>query len=137
MYFTYVKPVLEYAAAVWAPHTRRSINKLESVQRRAARFIMNNYCQSSSVSNMLSYLHWKTIESHFKHLRLQMLHKIVYNHVDVSLPSYVTHGSKHTRNAATKFIEIGSTIDAYKFSFFPSLWNTLPEDTINCNNVDS
>ena len=59
LYFTYVKPVLEYAAAVWAPHTRRSINKLEFVQRRAARFVMNNYCQSNSVSNMLSYLHWQ------------------------------------------------------------------------------
>ena len=106
--------------------------KLESVQRCAAHFVMNNYFQSSSVSNMLSYLHWKAIESHFKHLRLQMLHKIVYNYIDVSLPSYVTHRSKHTRNAATKFVEIGSTVDAYKFSFFPSticLWNTLPEDT--------
>ena len=69
-----------------------------------------------------------------------MLHKIVYNHIDVSLPSYVTHRSKHTQNAATKFIDIGSAVDAYKFSFFPStfcLWNTLPEDIINCNNVDS
>jgi len=88
---------------------------------------------------MLSYLNWNTTESYFKYLRLQMMHKIVYNHVDVSLPSYsVTYRVKHTRNAATKFIEIGSTVDGYKFSFFPGtirLWNDLPEDTLNCNNV--
>jgi len=69
-----------------------------------------------------------------------MLHKIVYNHDDISLPSYVTYRFKHTWNAATKFIEIDSTVDAYKFSFFPStirLWNDLPEDTLNCDNVDS
>ena len=29
LYFTDVKPVVEYAAAVWAPHSRRSMNKLE------------------------------------------------------------------------------------------------------------
>ena len=46
-----------------------------------------------------------------------MLYKIVYNNVDVSLPSYVTYRFKHTWNAATKFIEIGSTVDAYKFSY--------------------
>ena len=32
LYFTYVKPVLEYAAAAWTPHNRRSINKLEFIQ---------------------------------------------------------------------------------------------------------
>ena len=96
LYFTYVKPVLEYAAAVWAPHTRLSINKLESVQRRAARFVMNDYFQTSSVTNMLFCLNWTTIEVHFKFLRLQMLHKIIYNHVDVPLPSYVSYRSRHT-----------------------------------------
>ena len=57
-----------------------------------------------------------------------LLHKIIYNHVDVLLPSYV---SRHTRSNALKFIQIGSTIDAYKYSFFPCtipLWNSLPED---------
>jgi len=93
MYFTYVKIVLEYAAAVWAPHSRCSINKLESIQRRAARFGMNYYVQTSSVSNMLLHLDWNMIESHIKLLRLQLLHKIIYNHVDITLPSYVTYRS--------------------------------------------
>ena len=33
-----------------------SINKLESVQRYAAHFVMNDYCQTNSVTNMLSHL---------------------------------------------------------------------------------
>ena len=40
-----------------------------------------------------------------------MLHKIIYNHVDVSLPSYVSYRSRHTWSNALKFIQIGSTID--------------------------
>ena len=55
LYFTYVKPVLEYAAAAWAPHSRRSINKLESIQRRAAHFMMNNYFQTSIVYPICRY----------------------------------------------------------------------------------
>ena len=36
LYLTYVKPILEYGLSVWAPCTRCTINKLESVQRSAA-----------------------------------------------------------------------------------------------------
>ena len=31
----YVRPILEYAAVVWAPHTKCDIDRLEAVQRRA------------------------------------------------------------------------------------------------------
>ena len=41
------------------------------------------------ITNMLSRLNWNTIEVHFKHLRLQMLHKIIHSGVDVSLPNYI------------------------------------------------
>ena len=42
-YSIYVRPILEYAAVVWAPHTRCDIERLEAVQRRAARFVMSGY----------------------------------------------------------------------------------------------
>ena len=90
---------MEYAATAWAPYSRQSINKLESVQRRAARFVMHDYYQTSSVSNMLLRLNWNTMETHFKHLRLQMLHRIIHSSVDVSLPSYITHRTRHTRGS--------------------------------------
>ena len=34
-----------HSSTVWAPHTKRSIDKLEAVQRRAARYviIMDDY----------------------------------------------------------------------------------------------
>jgi len=36
LYQIYERPILEYAVCSWAPHTKCSIDKLESVQRRAA-----------------------------------------------------------------------------------------------------
>ena len=51
-----VRPIVEYASSVWAPHTHTNINQLESIQRRAARFCYNNFSRFSSVTRMMSSL---------------------------------------------------------------------------------
>lgn len=57
-YNTLVRPNVEYAATIWAPHTKQNIDKLEHVQRRAARFVNGNYSTYSSVSKMIKDLTW-------------------------------------------------------------------------------
>jgi hypothetical protein len=42
-YTTLVRPSVEYASAVWDPYTRNQTNQLEQVQRRAAKFVNNNF----------------------------------------------------------------------------------------------
>ena len=86
---TYVKPILEYAVMVWVPYTRCSINKLQSVQRHAARFVMSDYYSTNSVSAMLSDLKWNKIEIQNEEVRLIMFYKILHGHVDMDLPDYV------------------------------------------------
>ena len=54
-------------------------------QRRAARFAMNNYDRYTSVTNMLKYLEWPTLEQRYKELKNLMLFKIM-NHF-VKIPS--------------------------------------------------
>jgi hypothetical protein len=49
-YTTFVRPQLQYASSVWATHTQSNINKLESVQRRAARFATGNYNTINTLS---------------------------------------------------------------------------------------
>ncbi|KAJ8026431.1 hypothetical protein HOLleu_31246 [Holothuria leucospilota] len=43
---------------VWDPYTQSEKNSIENVQRRAARFIFNNYSRQSSVSEMIKDLKW-------------------------------------------------------------------------------
>ena len=52
-YQTLVRPLVEYASTVWNPYTKTEINKIEAVQRRVARYVVNNQSNRSSVSNML------------------------------------------------------------------------------------
>ena len=37
-----IRPIIEYAPTVWAPYLQKDILKLESVQRRSARFVLND-----------------------------------------------------------------------------------------------
>ena len=57
-----VRPIMEYACTVWSPYTRKNIQSLEAVQRRAARFVKNDFKFTSSVTAMLQDLEWPTLE---------------------------------------------------------------------------
>ena len=51
-----IRPIIEYAAVVWSPHTQSDIHIIEMLQRKAARFVFNDFSRSFSVSNMLERL---------------------------------------------------------------------------------
>ena len=47
---------MEYAASVWDPHHLNDIQALEKVQRRAARWVMNDYSWHGTVVCPLCYI---------------------------------------------------------------------------------
>ena len=53
---------LEYAGVVWDNSIKKNINAVEKVQRQAARYIMNDYNQTSSVTSMLEELQLGTLQ---------------------------------------------------------------------------
>jgi hypothetical protein len=69
-YKTLVHPTIEYCSSVWSPHTKDAINKIEMVQRRAARYVTNRYRNTSSVTSMLGDLEWDTLETRRKKIAL-------------------------------------------------------------------
>ena len=42
LYRSLVRTLLEYSWETWKPHTKRNIDKLEAVQRKATRWITNS-----------------------------------------------------------------------------------------------
>ena len=66
-----VCPIMEYAASVWDPYHLDDILALEKVQRRAARWVMNDYSRYSSASSMLNDLIWPSLHCRCRNNRLQ------------------------------------------------------------------
>ena len=78
-YLALVRSVFEYSAvAVWDPYQERDIDKLEDVQRRAARFIKQDYRsrQPGSIAKMLKDLNLPSLQDKRREKRLVFLYKI-------------------------------------------------------------
>ena len=120
----------------WSPSSKELKQRLEMVQRNAARFVTNNYSQSSSVTDMLGHLNWETVESRRTQLKLKLLHKMFACQVTLKLFDYFQinncrnlHNS-HFKKLMPKF----ARVDAVKHSFFYRVipkWNSLPDHEVS------
>ena len=77
-YNTLVRPQLKYSSAVRDPYTKHKINHIEMVQRRAARWTCSNYDWTSTVTEMINNLGWRSLEQRRADTRLCLFYKIVY-----------------------------------------------------------
>ena len=88
-YQTYVRPRAEYASCVWSPHTVSDSHQVEMVQRTAARWVLSRHDRTSSVTDMLSELKWRSLEQRRADTALTMLYKIRNGHLLTS-PTHLT-----------------------------------------------
>ncbi|MEW8548097.1 MAG: reverse transcriptase family protein, partial [Candidatus Thiodiazotropha sp.] len=129
-YQSLVRPSLEYASTAWDPYTQTNINKLEAVQRRAARFVTGDYHTTSSVSDMINDLGWETLQQRRTQAKLVMMYRITHGLIDIPATQLLHPAALSTRGHSMRYLVPFCRIDAYRCSFFPSgirLWNQLPE----------
>ena len=140
-YQALVCPKLEYAAAVWDPHTQTNTKLLESVQRRAARWTMSRYHNTSSVTAMLEHLGWRSLQNRRIDIRLCLMFKIVNRLVAINHLENIPHRALHMRlNHNLTHIPILTTKDVYRYSFLPNTimsWNALPASVVAAPSIDA
>ena len=62
--------------------------------------------------------------------------KIIHRFVELPLPNYIIPAPRCTKT----HYQIHSSIDSYKFSFFPysiTQWNKLPDHVVNTTSLDN
>ena len=137
-YETLVRPILEYASAVWDPHAEADIYKLDMVQRRYASYTCNNFGRTSSVTAMLQQIGWDTLHERRAKSRLAMQFRIAHNLVDIPAADHLQTYNSRKGNAAKFRVPYARTV-AYRHSFFPDvtrMWNALPSDIVTAGSID-
>lgn len=137
-YKTMVRPILEYSSTVWDPHQQANIKSLEQVQRRAARYVFNDFSSRTPgcVTKMLDDLNWEPLEVRRRHDRLSMLYRIEHGLVDIPADRYLSRSDGRTRGSV-KFFQERTTNSTN--SFFPRTardWNRLPSRVVSAANLE-
>ena len=139
-YFSMIRSVLDYCSAIWDPHLKKDIDSIEGVQRRAARFVKQDYKWDSSVTKMLQELNWSTLQDRRRETRLVLMYKIVNGVVAVPADDYLNRGYRRTRRNSQNYRQYSTKFETFRNSFIPRTitdWNKLPDSIINCDTVDS
>ena len=162
-YLSLVRSTLEYSSIVWDPYLQKDTDKLEKVQRRAARFITGNYTSRDQgcVSQMLAELNLPPLQDRRKANRLTFFFKVVEGLV----PAMQSHDfltpvrgkrlikskqytdcvtsniiDKQSTNNSKCFKTVQCITEPYKNSFFPRTiidWNHLDNNIVRAETVDS
>ena len=97
-YISLVRPILEYASSAWDPHLLKDIYSIDQIQRRAARWVLQNYNRYSSVTSMQQQLNWSTLQQRRQRSRLVLFYKAMQNTITLEIPHYYTTAHRPTRH---------------------------------------
>ena len=141
-YLVYVRPLLEYASSVWDPYLKCHADKIESIQRRAARFVMNRYHRTASVTAMLTNLGWISLQKRRQATRLTMMYKVRNDMVKVNKSKLEPLPERARRSHNQQFRRITNPRGPKyrQFSFLPRAireWNDLPQEVIDASSAAS
>lgn len=97
--------VLEYAVAVWDPHTKKDTILTEKMRYKALRLVYNAGGRKASVTNLHMQSEMPLLESHRKHHRLQLLLTIVTSQTKLDFHSYMQlNNTRQTRGKQENII---------------------------------
>ena len=138
-YLALVRPCLEYCNVVWNLHTSKNIDLIESVQRRAARWIKSSFDSTvfrwtKSSSECLDELRWPSLEMRRNYMCVVMLYAILKNFTPIKFSDYFQLNDFSTRSHSLTILPLPSSINTFRYSFFVNtvfFWNSIPFDVLS------
>jgi hypothetical protein len=120
-YKSMVRSNLEYANAAWYPYNYNHIEKTQSIQNKAARFVMGKYGRDHSVTEMQQKPQWPSLQARRFTNRICLFRKALEGHVALPVTQYAQPNIWDLRGDRQRqvFHIIQARDDPYKFSFFP------------------
>ena len=94
LYLALVRSIFEHCSPVWAPQTQGALDMIDVIQRRAVKWICKEPFVSYSDNEFLlkqKSLDLLPIKYKFIASDLVIFHKIVYEAVDIKMPTYIVN----------------------------------------------
>ena len=135
-----VRPHLEYANQVWAPHLKKHKEAIENVQRRATKLVPGLF--DLTYKERLQMLNLPSLA--YRRIRGDMIEvfKLVHPELgyDTSLEPLLPINTRTSRGNKFKLFHRRSRIDTRKYSFsirVTKMWNDLPDNVVCAPSVKS
>ena len=138
LYLSLIRSRLMYCSQVWRPRLIKDIKTLELIQRRATKYILNDF--SSSYKTRLTFLHMLPLMYMFELLDVLFMVKC-FKQPDPSFPvfDFISIRNSSTRSGrSTKLVHLSSKSNLFHHSYFHRIvriWNALPPIDITLSNA--
>ena len=137
IYFTFIRPILEYADVVWNNCTQYEVNELEKIQNEAAR-IVTGATKLVSIDSLSHETGWETLLNRRQKHKLLLFYKMQNNlspdYLSSLVPPTIGDTTNYPLRNSSNLLTLHASSQLYYNSFLPSVireWNELPEDIRN------
>ena len=146
MYKSLIQPKIDYAITVWGYSSQCNINKVQRMQNRAIRAILNNYdyvnIRGTDLIANLKLLNVRQRRDYFMSLLVfKCVHGLAPAYLSNEIIMAVDVSNRHTRNLNVNNLYVPTVNTECTRSSFsyqgPIVWNTLPDDLKECTNLNT
>ena len=128
LYLLLVRSHLQYSSPLWHPHLLADVKRLESVQRRATKFILND--STMNYKQRLIHLNLLPLMMEFEVSDIMFLVKSMKHPSDhFDIYKFIQFSSHSTRSSSLKLrhcLSKNNTQSNFYFNRIPRLWNSIP-----------
>jgi hypothetical protein len=133
IYFSFIRPILEYGNIIWDKAPKELLDQLESIQVNAARIVVGATARSST-DGLYKETNWEPLSKRREQHRLSLMYNIVNKKaptylVDL-LPGQIQDRTTYQLRNRARIDQPAARLNVYANSFYPSTikaWNDLDE----------
>ena len=133
IYFSFIRPKLEYAAHIWDNCSKKDSDKLEQFQIEIAKTVTGAR-KGTSHDLLYSELKWETLSQRRTNSKLLNIHRIVNNNAPSYMCNLIPQNNEDNRYNLRNKSEVKmpkTRTETFRRSFIPSsinLWNNLEHE---------
>ena len=142
IYFSFIRPILEYGDVIWDNLSQGLKNQLDKVQNKAERMV-TGFTKLVAIADLIQESGWETLsERRRKHKLIffyNKVHSLSPSYLNALVPSTIGNSTTYNLRRPNNLRSIACKTSLYKNSFLPSVidWNSLPYEIKNAESLTS